>query len=69
MNPSYLIGQLGENAGRIAALVRGVTPENVRWKPDPASWSILEVINHLWDEEREDFRVRLGIILDASARE
>ena len=32
-------------------------------KPDPGSWSGLEVINHLYDEEREDFRVRLDYIL------
>lgn len=29
----------------------------------PESWSILEVINHLLDEEREDFRVRINICL------
>ena len=69
MNPSYLIDQLGENAGRIAALVKGVSPEDMRWKPDPSSWSFLEVINHLWDEEREDFRVRLGITLDGAGQE
>ena len=34
-----------------------------RWKPAPDSWSILEVVNHLYDEEREDFRVRLDTIL------
>ena len=27
------------------------------------SWSVLEAINHLYDEERSDFRVRLEIIL------
>ena len=54
---------LARNAERIGALVRGVSPEQARWKPDPDSWSILEVVNHLYDEEREDFRVRLDIIL------
>ncbi|MEO8355761.1 MAG: DinB family protein [Chloroflexota bacterium] len=32
-------------------------------KPKPDSWSILEVICHLYDEEREDFREHLDFIL------
>ncbi len=47
----------------IRALVEGVSDEQVRWKPTPDSWSILEVINHLYDEEREDFRTRLDYLL------
>jgi hypothetical protein len=58
-----LLAMFESNTGRIRSLVEGVTPEQGRWKPDPKSWSILEVINHLYDEEREDFRVRLDIIL------
>jgi hypothetical protein len=50
---------MADNAARIRALARGISEEQARWKPEPASWSILEVINHLWDEEREDFRVRI----------
>lgn len=63
MNAAFLKGQLADDANRIAALVTGVSDEDARWKPDPESWSILEVVNHLYDEEREDFRVRLDIIL------
>ena len=29
----------------------------------PEAWSALEVVNHLYDEEREDFRLRLDILL------
>jgi hypothetical protein len=47
------------NAQRIRALAEGISDEQARWKPDPKAWSILEVINHLFDEEREDFRVFL----------
>jgi hypothetical protein len=54
---------MADNAGRIQALVRGASEGQVRWKPDPESWSILEVVNHLWDEEREDFRVRIDYTL------
>jgi hypothetical protein len=63
MDRNFLVGQLIENADRIKALVQGVSNDVARWKPDKNSWSILEVINHLYDEEVEDFRVRLDIIL------
>lgn len=35
-----------------------------RWKPSPEKWSVLEVVNHLADEEAEDFRARLDVILN-----
>ena len=63
MEPKILIEQLEINSRRIQAMVEGVSDEQAHWKPDAASWSILEVVNHLYDEERQDFRVRLDIIL------
>ena len=63
MEPKILIEQLEINSMRIQAMVEGVSDEQAHWKPDAASWSILEVVNHLYDEERQDFRVRLDIIL------
>jgi hypothetical protein len=54
---------LQQNSERIRSLVQGVSSKQARWKPALDSWSILEVVNHLLDEEREDFRVRLDIIL------
>jgi hypothetical protein len=52
-----------ENARRIESLVNGLSLDEARWKPTPNDWSVLEVINHLYDEEKEDFRVRLDIVL------
>ena len=69
MNPAQLIEQMQLNLDRIRNLVEGVSEEQARWKPDSDSWSILEVINHLYDEEREDFRVRLNLILTQSKEE
>ena len=65
MDFEKLVEQMALNAGRIGALVEGVSEEQARWKPAPEVWSILEVMHHLWDEEREDFRVRLNLILHA----
>jgi hypothetical protein len=63
MDIDSLSAQMAEIAARIQALVQHVSDGQARWKPDPSSWSILEVVNHLLDEEREDFRVRLDYTL------
>lgn len=63
MNFENLIQQMRRNAECIRLLVEGISGEQARWKPDAESWSILEVVNHLYDEERADFRIRLDIIL------
>ncbi|MFN2185327.1 MAG: DinB family protein [Anaerolineae bacterium] len=63
MDMDRLLSQMIEDAARIRVLVEGVSEQQARWRPDPDSWSMLEVINHLLDEEREDFRVRLDYIL------
>jgi hypothetical protein len=51
------------SARAIGALVENCSELKARWKPDADSWSILEVVNHLLDEEREDFRARLDLVL------
>jgi hypothetical protein len=55
--------EMAENALRIRALIQGVSDGQARWRPSPDAWSILEVVNHLLDEERRDFRVRLDYTL------
>jgi hypothetical protein len=63
MDLNRFIPQMADDAQRLRALAEGVSDEQARWKPDPDSWSILEVVNHLYDEEREDFRVFLDYTL------
>ncbi|MEX2144097.1 MAG: DinB family protein [Anaerolineales bacterium] len=63
MDYSFLVQQLKDNAERIRSLVKNISDEQSRVQPARGAWSILEVINHLYDEEQFDFRVRLGIIL------
>ncbi len=57
------VDRLYRTPGVISSLLGGVTTEQARWKPAPEKWSILEVINHLDDEDRDDFRLRLDILL------
>lgn len=63
MQAAALIDRLRANADVFSALVAGVGDEQARWKPEPAQWSILEVVNHVGDEEVEDFRTRLDFTL------
>ena len=58
-----IIDRMRANAGAVAALARAVGDEQMRWKPAPEAWSLLEVVNHLYDEEREDFRTRVDYVL------
>jgi hypothetical protein len=60
------IQTLADQAQAIYRLVENVSLEQARWRPASESWSLLEVINHLYDEEREDFREHLDFILHRS---
>ncbi len=63
MNLDYFIDRFAKNCGVFESLVGGISLEQARWRPSPDKWSMLEVINHLYDEEREDFRQRLELVL------
>jgi uncharacterized damage-inducible protein DinB len=63
MNLDYFITRLSANKQVFASLLDGISDEQARWKPAPDKWSMLEVVNHLYDEERDDFRTRLDLTL------
>jgi uncharacterized damage-inducible protein DinB len=58
-----LYRELQNSTEMIRALLLDVTQEEAQVKPDSGSWSILEVVCHLYDEEREDFREHIDFIL------
>jgi hypothetical protein len=63
ISPAAAAARLAANAVAFRGLVAGVSDEQARWKPEPSQWSILEVVNHLVDEETDDFRRRLELTL------
>ena len=64
MNIEPFLYQMERNGLAITWMVRDMPDEQARWRPDSNSWSILEVMYHLIDEEREDFRQRLNYLLN-----
>ncbi len=52
----------------IALLASSVPADEARWRPQPERWSVLEIVNHLADEESADFRTRLTLLLQAPAQ-
>lgn len=63
MNLDHIAARFQRQAAAIQALASDASAEQGRWRPAADSWSLLEVVNHLDDEERLDFRVRLDILL------
>ena len=69
MDINYFISSLENSAKKIESLLMGVSDEQAKWKPNPDKWSILEVINHLYDEEKDDFRKRIDLTLHSQDKE
>ncbi len=58
------IDRLEQNGQVLQALFHGLTREEFLWRPAPGKWCPLEILCHLHDEEREDFRARLKHVMD-----
>lgn len=59
MDISHLCTQLARAGQTILGLTEGIDDETARIRYRADEWSIVEVMCHLYDEEREDFRVRV----------
>lgn len=68
MDLAYCIEQLAVNAAALQALTAGITAEQARQRPAADAWSVLETVNHLADEEREDFRPFIESIFAGHAK-
>ncbi|MBI3168843.1 MAG: DinB family protein [Chloroflexi bacterium] len=66
MRYEILYQELTHSTEMIRALLAGISQEEARLKPNRKSWSVLEVVCHLYDEEREDFREHLDFIISTS---
>ncbi len=64
MDHQNIIRQLEHNRHTFKALFSSLEKGQHNWKPTPEKWNLLEVLCHLYDEEREDFRARLKHTLE-----
>ncbi|MGA0420583.1 MAG: DinB family protein [Phycisphaerales bacterium] len=58
-----LVERLAAFPTAVRAMVERLSPEEARWRPSEDDWSIVEILGHLLDEERSDFRDRLERLL------
>lgn len=68
-DPGALTRRLRVFPAALEALARTFTEDEARWKPGDKHWSVLEIINHLADEEADDFPARIRMLLQDPARE
>lgn len=64
MERPLLFAQLERHGKVFHTLLAGLSAAEISWKQAPDKWCPLEVICHLHDEEREDFRARLRSTLE-----
>ena len=65
MEFGYFIKELEANKGVFESLLKGIDGDLRTWKQHPEKWCLLEIICHLYDEEREDFRQRFRYLIES----
>ncbi len=68
MNSNKIIQELERNKGVFKELLSTLKKEVYLWKPNQNKWCILEIVCHLLDEEKEDFRTRVRYVLENPER-
>jgi hypothetical protein len=63
MKTSNLLDALRTTPAVARAIASSMDEETLRWRPAPDAWCCAEIIGHLLDEERLDFRPRLQRLL------
>ena len=63
MKHRKIINELSKNRTIFNDLLKDVPEKEYLWKWNPDKWCLLEIVCHLFDEEREDFRTRTKLVL------
>lgn len=69
LDPAWVIDRLESNVSVFQGQLRLVRSVQAMWRPGPDEWSLVEVVNHLAEEETDDFRMRLRLLLEDPKRE
>ena len=63
-NIKYIINQFSINKNTFRDLLNVDDHDLIVWKQSEGKWCLLEIICHLYDEERDDFRFRTKWVLE-----
>ena len=64
MNFKLIFDTLEQNNTIFKSLLENQDQTAYLWRPNPEHWCLLEIVCHLYDEEREDFKIRLKTVLE-----
>ncbi len=59
-----IISSLEQNRGVFQKIFENTPEPEYRWREREGKWNLLEVVCHLYDEEKEDFRARIKSVLE-----
>lgn len=59
-----IIGELEKNKLVFLDLLKDVDSDMILWRQQKDKWCLLEIVCHLYDEERDDFKFRVNWILE-----
>lgn len=59
MNYDNINNKLEASTSTFGSLMGNISEEQAQWKHSADKLSLLEIVNHLYDEERGDFRQRI----------
>lgn len=63
MEADVIIRELKNNAVVFKGLLGNTLRHQQYWRSEPNKWNLLEIICHLLDEEQEDWRARVELLL------
>jgi len=69
MTITGIIDKLENNKQVFKSLLFDKVEQEYLWRPKPEKWNILEIVCHLLDEEREDFKVRTRSVLETPLKD
>ena len=61
---NFVIEQLHQNKTLFHNILKDCDETMFLWKQTPEKWCLLEIVCHLYDEERDDFRFRTQWVLE-----
>jgi hypothetical protein len=64
MDHLAITDELARNREVFRSLLAGLPEGLYTWRPAPGKWNLLEIVCHLHDEERDDFRARTRSVLE-----